>query len=126
MLAIVTSGHGAAPELPRLRGGGWLTESVAFAPSHSKLQTHHIQYCNRRRETSSICVSVIVIERLICKSVVDAAYCRHPEESQLSILATSGHQQLVQQQQQQAESCPHIYHSSQLYPDTRRWCPARA
>ena len=41
--------------------------------------------------------------------MVDAAYCRHPVESQLSILATSGQQQLVQQQ---AESCPHIYHNS--------------
>ena len=46
-----------------------------------------------------LCVSIIVIERLISASVVDAAYCRHPvEESQLSILATSGQQQLVQQQ----------------------------
>ena len=93
MLAIVTAGHGVAPELLRLRGGRWRTESVAFAPSHSKLQTHHIQYCNWRRETSSICVSVIVIERLICKSVVDAAYCHHPVQLsiQVSILSTSGH-----------------------------------
>ena len=43
-------------------------------------------------------LSVIVIERLISASVVDAAYWRHPVESQLSILATSGQQQLVQQQ----------------------------
>ena len=88
MLAIVTAGHGAAPELPRLRGVANIKCSPAFQTSNTK---YSILFCNRREHFN-------MRQYHISTSVVDAAYCRHPVESQLSILATSGQQQLVQQQ----------------------------
>ena len=45
MLAIVTAGHGAAPELPRLRGVANIKCSPAFQTSNT---SYSILFCNRR------------------------------------------------------------------------------